>query len=191
MFATRLFPLTLALLALALPVCAEDTKAKETPEEAFQAFKKAVVKGDGDAMWNFFSSESRKKLVEQMEPMLEMIKKDESGMQEMAKKTGKTVEELGKMSGEEFVKTMMMAEMKDDPEKLDKVVWVGAEVKGNEAICTTKEGDKDPEKIAMVLEDGRWKLDLEKTEKLKGDGDEGGGDDEDGGDEDPDEKDGK
>lgn len=176
MLATRLFPLVLAVLALAMPLRADEGEAKETPKEAFEAFKKAAKAKDGDAVWNFFSKGTRAKMVEQMEPMLETMKQDANSMKELAEKSGKTVEELNKMEAEELVKTMMVAEMTDDSDDIEKVEWVGAEVKGKEAICTTKEkkGDKEEakeEKVVMVLEDGRWKLDIEATGKLNEAGD--------------------
>lgn len=175
MLATRLFPLVLAAFALAMPLRADEGEAKETPKEAFEAFKKAAKSKDGDAVWNFFSKGTRAKMVEQMEPMLETLKQDANSMKELAEKSGKTVEELNKMEAEELVKTMMVAEMTNDTEDIDKVEWVGAEVKGKEAICTTKDkkgdGEAKEEKVVMVLEDGRWKLDIEATEKLKEAGD--------------------
>ncbi|MBI2920347.1 MAG: hypothetical protein HYY18_04605 [Planctomycetes bacterium] len=182
MFATRLFPLVLAALALAMPLRADEGEAKETPKEAFEAFKKAAKAKDGDAVWGFFSKGTRAKMVEQMSSLLETIKQDADGMAKLAEKTGKTVEELNKMSDEEFVKTMMVAEMVNDKDDIDKVEWISSEVKGEQAICVTKDkndgDDAKAEKVVMVLEDGRWKLDLEATQKLKEGEEEDGGDDE-------------
>jgi len=162
------FACGLAVLAFSLSARAEDdAEAKETPEEAFASFKAAVKKKDGDAVWAFFSKKTHKKIAEQMGPMMQMIKGNPEAMAEMAKEMEVTEEELEKMSDEELTKAMVLKGMEKESEGIDDVKWIGAKIDGNTAICETQEKDKDVEQVVLVLEGGRWKLDLEATEKLK------------------------
>jgi SMC interacting uncharacterized protein involved in chromosome segregation len=168
----------LALAAFAFPVRAEDeeeAKPKETPEEAFNAFKEAMKKKNGDAIWGFFSKSTRKTMVEQMGPTIDELREDEEKLAAFARKLGISAEDAKKMTDEDMARAAMLSEMNPENEEIDNVKWLGCKVNGKVAVCETKEGEEDMEKVVLVLEDGRWRLDLEKTEKLKNGEDEGDG----------------
>jgi hypothetical protein len=166
-FRSFLRPALLAL-AFALPGFAEEAeKPKETPQEAFEGFRKAGIAGDYDKVWDVFSKATKKALLEQFKPAIEQILKDSAQLADLSKKSGKTVEELKKLTDEAFVKVLMKANANPDTKEIEEIEWVGAEVKDGVAVCSTKTKDGEVSKDVYVLEEGRWKLDMEKTEALK------------------------
>jgi primosomal protein N' len=146
-------------LVSTLPLLAEEEKKpKETPEEAFNAFKAAVKKGDADACWNFFSSNSRKKLVDMMAEMMPILRGDEGQMKKMAEDLEMSLEDVKKMEDKELAEKAIRAQftkkLKEDPEELEKMKWLGCEVDGDRAIAKTEDKDGKVEKVVLVVEAG-------------------------------------
>ncbi|KAF0246367.1 MAG: hypothetical protein FD180_725 [Planctomycetota bacterium] len=146
------------------------TSAQKTPEEAVKEFKVAAEAGDAKALWNGMSKKTRNDLVEKMgkRTIDEMNKKGDSEWEEAAKDLGKPAAELKKLSAEEFTQMMMGREMTSDREKeraksskIDKV-----ETRGDIAVAFSTRADGKKKIVALVKEDGTWKMDMEETKKL-------------------------
>lgn len=180
----RAFPMAALLAAAVLAGCGKDdsgsgggsssgggsASAQKSPEEAFKEFKAAGERGDADALWNSMSRKTREKFVEMFRKQIEQInKRGDEEWEEAAKDLGKPAAELKKMSAEEFARLAMGKEMteEDEREKAKALTMDKSEIKGDVAIVhVTKKGDRK-DVMALVKEDGSWKMDVDETEKAK------------------------
>ncbi len=179
----RFIAVGLVLATLAAPGCGKSdsssggssgggssASSQKSPEDALKEFKAAGEAGDAKALWSGMSKKTREELVEKMgkRQIDEINKKGDSEWEEAAKDLGKPAAELKKMTPEEFTQFVMSREMTSDREKekakntkIDKV-----EMRGEVAVAFSTRQDGRKKMVALVKEDGTWKMDMTETKKL-------------------------
>lgn len=146
---------------------------QKTPEEAWKGMQDLLLAKDGKGLWNCICEKSRKQMTEgeEAKKQMEALKgMPDDQLAPVIKDWGVTAAELKKMTNEEIMILQMnrLAKDEDEQKKARETKWKEAKIDGDKAVATTIKPDGKEEKVALVKEGGTWKVDIEETEKVKG-----------------------
>jgi hypothetical protein len=148
----------LALAVLATPALARADEDEDAIREAFTSFQKAVKAADPEKMWPLLDTATQKAAERNAKTLREnYAKAGDKEKADLEKSLGLTAEELGKLTGKLYLKSKRFLSQNDEVpgSKISKV-----EVKGDKATVYYVEADGDKEKMALVRQDGKWKLSI-------------------------------
>jgi hypothetical protein len=159
----RLFPVrnpllrpALALLLLAALGLAVRAGEEDSVREAFTAFQNAVKAGDPDKIWATLDKGSRDSAEETAKTLKDAYEnanaKDKARLE---KQFGLTAAEMEKLTGKIYLKSKRFLGKYDEVpgSTIEKIT-----VEGDKATVAYKEADGDKEKMALVKQDGKWKI---------------------------------
>ncbi len=171
------------VLSAALAARAEDAdkEAKlDTPEKCMEAYKASALKADGKGMWKCFSPATRKALAERAAAELKEVVANAEMKAEAAKDLGVKEEDLEKMTAEEFIVARLASSLKENKEEIEKAKIEVTKKEDERAIASIDEGKDHKEQLVLLKKDGEWGIDMEETQKLGHNHEEGEGDEKDG-----------
>lgn len=144
---------------------------QKSPEEAWRAMIEVIRARDEKAFWNCLCRKTRLSATEgEGAKNLDQLRQlPDEKLEEAVKQWGLTARQVRRMSNEEIVIASLGAIMRDEKSREDALgsKWKGATVTGDTAVATTVKPDGSEEKLALVREDGTWKVDMEETVRLK------------------------
>jgi hypothetical protein len=154
----------LSIILLSLTVgCSGDrqtpqSKGEDPIRETFLALQVALKAQDAEKLWALLDNESQadaERAAQNIKAAYEKAGPDEKAQQEKA--LGLTGAELSLLSGRGFLKTKRFYGKFDElpDSKLEKVT-----VQGDSATVAYTEADGDKQKLALIRQDGQWKVTL-------------------------------
>ena len=149
------------VVALCAAGCSQPTNTAPANEEgavrdAVEAFQGALKARDADKLWQLLDAESQADAERAAGAVrAAYAKAGPEGKAEQEKALGIPGAELARLTGTGFLKTRRFHGKYDElpDSKIDKVA-----VQGDRATVSYTEPDGDKEKLALVRQDGRWRL---------------------------------
>ncbi len=138
-------------------------KQSDTPADAFKIVQKAILDEDWEKYWSMLSSDSKKRFDNQVINMQESFGNLADQVKErILKSMDISYDELKLLDGHKFFINFMHDRKADDYSAtlFKTCIITKIETKGNRALLYLEDDEGHQEKLPVVQEDGKWKLEL-------------------------------